>query len=121
MSARIIESYLHQRRVGVLVEISAESDFAPLTDEFKTFARNVAMQIAAMSPTSISELLQQASVIDPEVSVARSLELLASKLREHIRIVRYVRWDTNSPLGVATEPPRSPAPALQAGRSVDAA
>lgn len=44
----IVESYIHTGgRVGVLVEINCETDFVARREEFKTLARNIAMQIAA--------------------------------------------------------------------------
>ena len=43
----VIQSYVHSEKIGVLVEINCETDFVARTDEFKTFARDVAMHIAA--------------------------------------------------------------------------
>ncbi len=44
----IVESYIHAGgRIGVLVEINCETDFVGKTDQFRDFARDVAMQIAA--------------------------------------------------------------------------
>ena len=50
----IIESYVHANgKVGVMVEVLAETDFVAKNDEFKEFAHDVALQIAAMKPTYI--------------------------------------------------------------------
>lgn len=47
----VVESYIHAGgRIGVLVEINCETDFVAKTDNFKDFARDVAMQIAATAP-----------------------------------------------------------------------
>jgi len=46
----LIESYVHGGRIGVLVELNCETDFVARTDEFKTLAHEIAMQIAAMNP-----------------------------------------------------------------------
>jgi elongation factor Ts len=43
----IIDAYIHHNKVGVLVEINCDSDFAARCEEFKTLVRNIAMQIAA--------------------------------------------------------------------------
>jgi elongation factor Ts len=48
--AGLIESYVHSGRIGVLVEINCETDFVAMTPEFKEFARDVAMHIAAANP-----------------------------------------------------------------------
>jgi elongation factor Ts len=45
----LIEAYVHGGRIGVLVEIGCETDFVAGTDEFKTFAHEVALQISASS------------------------------------------------------------------------
>lgn len=46
----IIESYVHSNRIGVVVEVNCETDFVARLDDFKEFAHQMAMQIAAMSP-----------------------------------------------------------------------
>ncbi len=47
----IVESYIHiGARIGVLVEVNCETDFVARNEEFKRFAHEIAMQIAAMSP-----------------------------------------------------------------------
>ena len=51
----LIESYVHGNRIGVVVEINCETDFVARTDDFKNFAHQIAMQIAAMSPIYASE------------------------------------------------------------------
>lgn len=53
-SEGIVISYIHPgNRIGVLVEIECETDFVARTDEFQSFSRDVAMQIAATSPLSL--------------------------------------------------------------------
>jgi elongation factor Ts len=50
-----IASYVHHNgKIGVLVEINCETDFAAGTDEFKTFAREVASHVAAAAPQYVS-------------------------------------------------------------------
>jgi elongation factor Ts len=46
----IIESYVHSNRIGVIVEVNCETDFVARLPEFKEFAHQIAMQIAAMAP-----------------------------------------------------------------------
>lgn len=51
----IVTAYIHGGgRLGVLVEINCETDFVARTDEFKTLARDIAMQIAASDPRYVS-------------------------------------------------------------------
>jgi len=54
-SQGIILSYVHAGdQVGVLVEVNCQTDFAARTPDFREFAHNVAMQIAAMRPRWVS-------------------------------------------------------------------
>lgn len=51
----VIDSYVHSGRIGVLVEVNCETDFVARTDGFKEFAHQIALQVASMSPTYVSE------------------------------------------------------------------
>jgi elongation factor Ts len=47
----VIASYIHPGdKLGVLVEITCETDFVARTEAFREFARNIAMQVAAADP-----------------------------------------------------------------------
>jgi len=49
-----IETYIHSgSKLGVMIELSCETDFVAKTDAFTTFAKDLAMQIAATNPVSI--------------------------------------------------------------------
>src|SRR3990167_6891084 len=52
----VVESYIHAGgRIGALVELTSETDFVARNPEFRELAKNIAMQIAAMSPLVVSE------------------------------------------------------------------
>lgn len=69
----IIDSYVHSNRIGVIVEVNCETDFVARLPEFKEFAHQIAMQIAAMNP-SYSTMED----IPAEVMDAKKQELLDS-------------------------------------------
>src|SRR5438067_7480330 len=50
----LIESYVHAGRIGAMIELNCETDFVARTDDFKTLAREVAMQVAATNPRRVS-------------------------------------------------------------------
>jgi elongation factor Ts len=50
-----IVNYLHGSRIGVLVEVNCETDFVARNPDFVTFAKEVAMQVAAMNPQFVSQ------------------------------------------------------------------
>ena len=94
---RVIHSYVHQGRIGVLVELGAQTDYAIRSHEFGAFMHELTLHIAASAPSTVPELLAQPFVKDSTVTVAQRLEGLAAALREHVVIVRFVRWDTAPP------------------------
>lgn len=53
--AGVIDSYVHDGRIGVIVEVNCETDFVARLDDFKKLAHEIAMQVAAMSPKYVSE------------------------------------------------------------------
>jgi elongation factor Ts len=55
-SEGVVSSYIHANgKIGVLVEIDCETDFVAKNDDFKDFAREVALHIAAAAPLYVSE------------------------------------------------------------------
>jgi len=78
MSEGVVESYIHMGgKLGVLVEVNCETDFVAKNDDFKEFARNVAMQIAATNPVGIKEedVPEDAVNREREVYRGQALEL----------------------------------------------
>ena len=110
---RFIESYVHQGRIGVLVEFSLLMDFSTRTPQFIELAKDIAMHIAASAPTNIAELMKQPFVKDNSIEVSQRISRAAQELAEEIDIVRFVRWDDQPPERPAT-PPKSPAKAMRA-------
>lgn len=67
-----IHSYIHAGgRIGVLLEINSQTDFVARTDEFKALAKDIAMQIAALSPTYITREEVPEEVIKKEEEIYR--------------------------------------------------
>ena len=51
----LVTSYIHgEGRLGVLVEVNCETDFVARTEDFKTLAREIALQVAASDPRYVS-------------------------------------------------------------------
>ncbi len=54
-SEGVVECYIHAGgKLGVMVEIGCETDFVAKTDDFKAFARDIAMHVAAVNPVAVS-------------------------------------------------------------------
>ena len=72
-SEGVVELYSHgDGRVGVMVEINCETDFVARSDEFREFAHEVALQIAAAAPKWIKEDQIPDDVIEHEKEIARA-------------------------------------------------
>jgi elongation factor Ts len=66
-SEGVVASYIHgNHRVGVLLEVNCETDFVARGEAFTTFAREVSMQIAAMSPLVVSSEEIPAELVEKE-------------------------------------------------------
>jgi len=88
----LIESYIHQTgKVGAMIEILCETDFVARTDEFKKLAHEVAMQVAAMNPKDIDELLKQEYIKDTSVTIEGLIKQIIGKLGENITVKRFSR------------------------------
>jgi len=115
----VVEAYIHSGgRIGALVEVSSETDFVARSPEFRELARNIAMQVAAMSPVVVSEeelsaeartellkehgdekkamdaavLLRQPYIRDSSKTVADLVTALAASTGENVRIRRFARF-----------------------------
>jgi len=76
----IVASYVHAgSKLAVLVEIMCETDFVARTDEFQTFARDIAMHIAAQNPRVVSREDLPADILDKEREILRAEALEAGK------------------------------------------
>jgi elongation factor Ts len=71
-SEGLIESYIHMGKIGTMVEVNCETDFVARTDDFREFARDVAMHIAAASPMYLSREDVPQAVLDREKEIYRA-------------------------------------------------
>ncbi len=65
----LVESYVHSGRIGVVVEINCETDFVARTEDFKNFAKDIAMHVAAAAPEYLTPEEVPAEVVDKEKDV----------------------------------------------------
>lgn len=107
-SEGVINSYIHAgSRIGAMVELNCETDFVARTPEFSDLARNIAMQIAAMSPLYVSKedmpadeprraeevcLLEQAYIKDTSKSIEDLVMDVRARVGENIKVGRFVRF-----------------------------
>jgi len=110
-----VEAYVHLgNKIGVLVEINCETDFVARSEEFIQFAKDIAMQVAAMDAAYIRKedvpkevlaqvqdkelfikekcLLEQPFIKDTSVTIGDYLANLLAKFSENISVRRFVRY-----------------------------
>lgn len=76
----IIMTYLHPgNRIGVMVEVNCETDFVAKTDDFIQFAKNIAMQVAALNPIAVTRDEIPHQIIDKEKEIFRTQALEEKK------------------------------------------
>lgn len=91
--AGLLETYIHQNRIGVLLEVRCETDFVARGEQFKTLAHELAMQIAAMNPESPEELLKQEYIKDPSLKIEDLVKKEIARFGENIKVERFCRHE----------------------------
>jgi len=72
----VIESYIHSNgKIGVLVEVSCETDFVAKNDEFKEFVKDLTLQVASASP----QYLSREEI--PEEIIAKEKEIYSEQVK----------------------------------------
>ena len=92
----LVESYIHgDGRIGVLVEVNIETDFAAKNPDFRKFVADIAKHIEDNSPADVEELKTQKF---EDTTVGEALTNLVAKIGENTTIRRFVKFageDTN--------------------------
>lgn len=89
----IIESYVHQGKIGVLIELKCQTDFVARSDDFKELAHNLAMQIAALNPKDNNNLLKGLYIKDETINIEDLVKKVIAKIGENIKIKRFCRYE----------------------------
>jgi elongation factor Ts len=89
--AGLAYSYIHAERIGVLLELRAETDFVVRSEPFKALAHDLAMQIAAVPAANIDELLAAAYIKDESKTVKDVVNTVIAKVGENVIIKQFYR------------------------------
>ena len=92
-NAGLIDSYVHNGRVGSMVELMCETDFVARTDEFKELAHEISMQVASMNPKDVKVLEKQEYIRDHSKTIGDLVKEAIAKLGENITIGRFQRFE----------------------------
>ena len=96
----LVETYISEDgRVGVVVEVNAETDFVAKNEEFRNFVTDVAKQVAKENPADVDALLNQKSITEPDKTVGEVLTNKIATIGENMsirRFERFERFETNN-------------------------
>ena len=99
----IVEAYVHAGgRIGAMVEVSSETDFVARNPEFRELAKELAMQVAAMDPKDVDELLEQTYIRDASKKVGELVTGIAAATGENVRVRRFKRFQLGQSNGEPT-------------------
>ena len=83
------------KKVGVVLEVNAETDFVAKNEEFRTFVANTAKQIAVKSPKDVQDLLAEKSIDDSSKTIQEILTDKIATIGENMSIRRFERFESN--------------------------
>ena len=93
----LVETYISEDgKVGVVVEVNAETDFVARNEEFKNFVADVAKQVASENPANVEALLEEKSIVEPDKTVKEVLTNKIATIGENMSIRRFERFETNN-------------------------
>lgn len=93
IAAGHLEAYIHGGRVGVLLEVGAETDFVTRSEPFREFAKNLAMHIAAAAPENVESLLKQPYIRDESLTIENYIKSVIAKVGENVKVGRFTRYE----------------------------
>lgn len=82
-----IFGYVHDNRVGVMVEVKCETDFVARSETFKEFGQDLALHIAAYQPKFVSKEEVDPEFINKEIEIAKTQLLNEGKPEEKISMI----------------------------------
>ena len=89
-----VATYTHSTgKIGVMVEVFCETDFVAKHEDFLGFTKDVCLQIAAMDPESVEDLMKQEFIKDSSKTIDEMLKALISKFGENMKIGRMARFE----------------------------
>ncbi|MGD1003414.1 MAG: translation elongation factor Ts [Minisyncoccia bacterium] len=89
--AGLVESYVHNERIGVLLRLGAETDFVVRSEPFRALAHDLAMHIAAAAPKDVEELLAQPYIKDESRTIKDVIGEVIAKVGENIAVGEFYR------------------------------
>jgi elongation factor Ts len=91
--AGLLETYVHNNRVAVLLELRSETDFVVRSEPVKALAHNLALHIAALAPETVDDLLKQPYAKDESKTVEEVIKGVVAIVGENLKVARFTRYE----------------------------
>ena len=89
-----VATYTHSTgKIGVMVELLCETDFVAKHEDYLGLTRDLCLQIAAMNPETVEDLMKQEFIKDPSVTIEEKVKSLSAKFGENIKIGKMARFE----------------------------
>jgi len=89
-----VATYTHSTgKIGVMVELLCETDFVAKHEDFMELTKDICLQITAMNPKDVDELLKQEFIKDPSITIEEKIKSLVAKFGENMKLARFARFE----------------------------
>ncbi len=89
-----VATYTHSTgKIGVMVELLCETDFVAKHEDFVELTKNLCLQVAAMNPETVEDLLKQEFIKDGSKTVEEMIKSLVAKFGENMKLNRFTRFE----------------------------
>ena len=89
-----VATYTHATgKIGVMVELLCETDFVAKHEDFLALTKELCLQVAAMNPETVEDLMKQEFIKDPSKTIEEMVKALISKFGENMKINRFSRFE----------------------------
>jgi len=89
-----VATYTHNTgKIGVMVELLCETDFVAKHEDFVELTKDICLQIAAMNPENVDELLKQEFIKDSSTTIEEKIKGLVVKFGENMKLTRFARFE----------------------------
>jgi elongation factor Ts len=79
-------------KVGSVVEVNCETDFVAANEEFVALAKNISMQVAQTTSTTVEELVSEKYIADEAMTITEAVTALIAKLGENMSVRRFEKF-----------------------------
>ncbi len=89
-----VATYTHSTgKIGVMFELLCETDFVAKHEDFIAVTKDICLQIAAMNPETVEDLMKQEFVKDPSKTIEEMIKALSHKFGENVKIGKMARFE----------------------------